>query len=103
MFAVVTGLCIDKVHTQNIKQECMIFTKKPGLSKVIIEDLKRGVTAWDGEGMYTGEGTNVLVTVISKYEEPHLRELIAQHDENAFMIISDNTRVVGNFQKKFTE
>jgi uncharacterized membrane-anchored protein YitT (DUF2179 family) len=43
------------------------------------------------------------VTVISKYEEPHLRELIAQHDENAFMIISDNTRVVGNFQKKFTE
>jgi uncharacterized membrane-anchored protein YitT (DUF2179 family) len=103
IFAVVTGLCIDRVHVQNIKQECMIITKKPGLSKVIIEDLQRGVTAWDGEGMYTGEGTNVLVTVISKYEEPHLRELIAQHDENAFMIISDNTRVVGNFQKKFTE
>lgn len=103
VFAVVTGLCIDRVHTQNIKQECMIFTKKQGLSKIIIEDLQRGVTAWDGEGMYTGEGTNVLVTVISKYEEPHLRELIAQHDENAFMIISDNARVVGNFQKKFTE
>ena len=103
VFSVVTGVCIDKVHTQNIKQECMIFTKKPGLSKHIIEDLGRGVTAWDGEGVYTGEGTYVLVTVISKYEEPHLRELIAEHDPHAFMIISDNTRVVGNFQKKFTD
>ena len=103
IFAVVTGLGIDRVHVQNIKQECMIFTKKPGLSDAILHDLKRGVTAWDGEGVYTGEDTYVLVTVISKYEEPHLKELIAAHDENAFMIISDNTRVVGNFQKRFTE
>ena len=103
IFAVVTGLGIDRVHVQNIKQECMIFTKKPGLSDLILHDLNRGVTAWDGEGVYTGEDTYVLVTVISKYEEPHLRELIAQHDPNAFMIISDNIRVIGNFQKRFTE
>lgn len=103
VFSVVTGVCIDKVHTQNIKQECMIFTKKAGLSKHIMEDLGRGVTAWDGEGVYTGEDTYVLVTVISKYEEHHLRELIAEHDPHAFMIISDNTRVVGNFVKRFTD
>ena len=103
IFAVVTGLGIDRVHVQNIKQECMIFTTKPGLSDAILHDLNRGVTVWGGEGAYTGEDTHVLVTVISKYEEPHLRELIAQHDENAFMIISDNIRVVGLFQKRFTE
>ncbi|MBR3200361.1 MAG: YitT family protein [Mogibacterium sp.] len=103
IFAVITGLGIDRVHVQNIKQECMIFTKKPGLSDAILHDLNRGVTVWEGEGAYTGEDTHVLVTVISKYEEPHLRELIAKHDENAFMIISDNIRVVGLFQKRFTE
>ena len=103
IFAVVTGLGINRVHVQNIKQECMIFTKKPGLSAAIMNDLGRGVTAWNGEGVYTGEDTFVLVTVISKYEEPHLRELIAQHDEHAFMIMTDNTRVVGNFQKRFTD
>ena len=103
IFAVVTGLGIDRVHTQNIKQECMIFTKKPGLSDAILHDLNRGVTIWDGQGAYTGDDTEVLVTVISKYEEPHLREIIANHDENAFMIISDNIRVVGLFQKRFTE
>jgi len=103
IFAVVTGLGIDRVHTQNIKQECMIFTKKPGLQEAILHDLNRGVTIWDGTGAYTGEDTHVLVTVISKYEETHLREIIAKHDENAFMIISDNIRVVGLFQKRFTE
>ncbi len=103
IFAVVTGLGIDRVHTQNIKQECMIFTKKPGLADAILHDLNRGATIWDGQGAYTGDDTEVLVTVISKYEEPHLREIIAKHDENAFMIISDNIRVVGLFNKRFTE
>lgn len=103
IFAVVTGLGIDRVHVQNIKQECMIFTKKPDLEDAILHDLNRGATIWEGQGAYTGEDTHVLVTVISKYEEPHLKEIIAKHDENAFMIISDNIRVVGLFNKRFTE
>ena len=103
IFAVVTGLAIDRVHVQNIKQECMIFTKKPDLQEAILHDLNRGATIWEGQGAYTGDDMHVLVTVISKYEEPHLREIIANHDENAFMIISDNIRVVGLFNKRFTE
>ena len=103
IFAVVTGLAIDRVHVQNIKQECMIFTKKPDLQEAILHDLNRGATIWEGQGAYTGDDMHVLVTMISKYEEPHLREIIAKHDENAFMIISDNIRVVGLFNKRFTE
>ena len=103
IFAVVTGLAIDRVHVQNIKQECRIFTKKPDLQEAILHDLNRGATIWEGQGAYTGDDMHVLVTVISKYEEPHLREIIAKHDENAFMIISDNIRVVGLFNKRFTE
>ena len=103
IFAVVTGLAIDRVHIQNIKQECMIFTKKDGLADAILNEISRGVTTWEGEGAYTREGLHVLVTVISKYEEPHLKEVIAKHDPDAFMIISDNSRVIGNFQKRFTE
>ena len=103
IFAVVTGLAIDRVHIQNIKQECMIFTKKDGLADAILNEISRGVTTWEGEGAYIREGLHVLVTVISKYEEPHLKEVIAKHDPDAFMIISDNSRVIGNFQKRFTE
>ena len=103
IFAVMTGIFIDKVHTQNIKIECMIFTKKEGLAKAILEELERGVTTWEGVGAYTNEDSHVIVTVISKYEEPHLREIITRIDPNAFMIITDNARVAGNFQKRFTE
>lgn len=103
IFAVVTGVMIDRVHTQNIKIECMIFTKKEGLVKAILEDVNRGATTWEGLGAYTNEESHVIVTVISKYEEPHLREVIANVDPNAFMIINDNARVAGYFQKRFTE
>lgn len=103
IFAVMTGIFIDKVHTQNIKIECMIFTKKEGLADAIIHELNRGVTTWEGEGAYTRQDSHILVTVISKYEETHLREIISRIDPDAFMIITDNARVAGNFQKRFVE
>lgn len=103
IFAVVTGLLIDKVHTQNIMIECMIFTKKSGMASVITKDLNRGVTIWEGEGGYTGDNVHVLVTAITKYEEEHLRELIAGIDPNAFMIIADHVRIAGLFEKRFVE
>ncbi len=103
IFAVMTGIFIDKVHIQNIKIECMIFTKREGLANAIMTELNRGVTTWEGEGAYTGEGSHVLVTVISKYEEAHLRAIIDRIDPNAFMIITDHARVAGNFQKRFVD
>jgi uncharacterized membrane-anchored protein YitT (DUF2179 family) len=103
IFAVMTGIFIDKVHVQNIKINCMIFTKKEGMAEAIMRDVNRGVTTWEGEGAYTGEGSHVLVTVISKYEEPMLREVIAGVDPDAFMIVIDSVRVAGNFQKRFTD
>jgi uncharacterized membrane-anchored protein YitT (DUF2179 family) len=103
IFAVMTGIFIDKVHIQNIKIECMIFTKREGLANAIMTELNRGVTTWEGVGAYTGEGSHVLVTVISKYEEAHLRAIIDRIDPNAFVIITDHARVAGNFQKRFVD
>lgn len=103
IFAVMTGIFIDRVHTQNIKIECMIFTKKEGLAQAMMEELGRGVTSWEGMGAYTKDDSHILVTVISKYEESHLREIIARIDPNAFMIVTDNARVAGNFEKRFTD
>ncbi len=101
IFAVMTGVCIDKVHVQNIKLEAMIFTKKEGVAAAIMNELKRGVTNWEGAGAYTKEDSHVLVTVISKYEEPLLKEIVAKHDPHAFVILVDHARVIGNFEKRF--
>ena len=93
IFAVMTGIFIDRVHTQNIKIECMIFTKKEGLASAILNEVNRGVTTWEGIGAYTQSDTHVDAVV----------EVIARIDPDAFMIITDNARVAGYFQKRFTE
>lgn len=103
VFAAVTGVCINRVHSQNIKTEAMIFTKHEGIAEAIMSEMARGVTTWEGSGAYTKEGTHILVTVISKYEEAHLNAIVASIDPQAFVIFHDNTRVRGNFIKRFTE
>ncbi|MFR3392257.1 MAG: hypothetical protein ACLTT1_18055 [[Clostridium] scindens] len=52
-------MAIDRVHIQNINTSVMIFTKKMGISRAIIEQTGRGVTNWDGEGAYTNK-TSIL-------------------------------------------
>lgn len=103
IFAVVTGLCINKVHVQNIKMQAMIFTKNEGMCEAIMNEMRRGVTTWEGVGAYTNEDSHIIVTVMSKYEEPILKDIVAKIDPNAFVIIQENSRVLGNFQKRFTE
>ena len=103
IFAVVTGLCINKVHVQNIKMQAMIFTKNEGMCEAIMNEMRRGVTTWEGVGAYTNEDSHIIVTVMSKYEEPILKDIVARIDPNAFVIIHENARVLGNFQKRFTE
>lgn len=103
VFAVVTGICVNRVHVQNIKQQAMIFTKSEGMAEAIMNEMRRGVTTWEGMGAYTKEDSHVIVTVLSKYEEPILKDIVSRIDPNAFVIIQENTRVMGNFQKRFTE
>lgn len=103
IFAVATGICVNKVHIQNIKMEVMIFTKKEGVAEAILKEMRRGVTRWEGEGAYTSEDSHVLVTVVSKYELSRLEEVIDEIDPQAFVIVNENTRVIGNFEKRFTE
>lgn len=103
IFAVVTGLAIDKVHIQNIKLQALIVTKKEGMTDALLHEMRRGVTRLEGVGAYTGEDTHVLLTVLSKYEETQLKEIVAKYDPQAFVVITDNARVLGSFEKRFTE
>ena len=103
VFSVVTGLCINRVHIQNIQMQAMIFTKKEGMVDAVTQRMHRGVTLWEGAGGYTKEDSHILVTVLSKYEEPILQSIIAELDPHAFVIIVENARVIGNFEKRFLD
>lgn len=103
VFSVVTGLCINRVHIQNIQMQAMIFTKKEGMVDAVTQRMHRGVTLCEGAGGYTKEDSHILVTVLSKYEEPILQSIIAELDPHAFVIIVENARVIGNFEKRFLD
>ena len=100
IYATVLAIACDRVHIQNINTSVMIFTKKRGISKAIMEETRRGVTNWDGEGAYTNETSYILFVMISKYEVNQIKRIVHSIDPNAFMIFSEGSSVVGNFEKR---
>ena len=100
IFATVSSLAVDQVHIQNINTSVMIFTKKVGISKAIMEQMGRGVTNWDGEGAYTNKTSYILFVMISKYEVAQIKKIVHSIDPNAFMIFTEGCSVDGNFEKR---
>ena len=100
IFNIISSFTIDKFHYQNIKISAVVITKNSDTPKAIMKGLERGVTILNGSGAYTGEPVNVLVTVISKYEEQSLKKIVTELDPHAFIIFYDKTNVTGNFIKR---
>ncbi|MGN0298711.1 MAG: YitT family protein [Lachnospiraceae bacterium] len=93
-------LFLDRGHYQNVTVRLMIFTKKEGIDQSILQQLGRGVTRWEGTGVYTNENTHVLVTVVNKYEVHKYLEIVHEIDPTAFTIVDEGVRVHGNFIKR---
>lgn len=100
IYATISALAIDRVHIQSINMSVMIFTKKLGISKAIMEETGRGVTNWDGAGAYTNETSYILFVVISKYEVTQIKKIVQSIDPNAFMIFTEGCAIEGNFERR---
>lgn len=100
IYATVLAMSCDRAHIQNINMSVMIFTKKRGISKAIMDETGRGVTNWDGEGAYTNETSYILFVMISKFEVGQIKRIVNSIDSNAFMIFSEGCSVSGNFEKR---
>ncbi|CUX39567.1 YitT family protein [Clostridium sp. C105KSO13] len=100
IYGVIYSIACDRVHIQNINMSVMIFTKKLGISRAIIDQLGRGVTNWDGSGAYTNETSYILFVVISKYEVRQLKRLVRSMDPHAFMIFTEGCSIAGNFERR---
>lgn len=73
-----------------------IITDKPDeVSQQLLEFLKRGVTALQGMGMYTGQPRSVLLCAINPREIVQLKELVYTLDENAFVMVNPTEEIWG--------
>lgn len=66
----------------------VITDKVDEVSKVLMTDLKRGVTLMKGVGMYTGKEHGVLMCALTAKQIRSLRHLVNQADPKAFVIIT---------------
>ncbi len=77
------------------KQAYVISDKYKEIASAVMSRMDRGVTALDGEGMYSGQQKKVLFCVVSKKEIVTLREIVAEFDRKAFVIVTDVREVFG--------
>lgn len=100
IYIIAFSFIIDKTHLQNINTMAIVFTKCKDVPQRILYDMGRGVTSWNGNGAYTKEETLIFITVISKYEVNQIKEIVYEKDPKAFIIFSEGTGVLGNFEKR---
>jgi len=73
----------------------IISDKHDEISKVIMTDMDRGVTALKGRGVYTDKDKDVIFTVVHRKEVGALKELVRDIDPKSFVIINDVHEVLG--------
>lgn len=73
----------------------IISAQSDAIRAAILEQIDRGVTVLHGEGGYTGEASEVLLSVISNRELPRLEKLAHTIDPACFLIVSRVTEVSG--------
>lgn len=64
----------------------IISDKSEEIAVRIMEELERGVTAWDGIGMYSKQDKRVLLCAVSRRETVTLRRIVQSVDPQAFLI-----------------
>lgn len=83
--------------------EVKIVTKHPEqIKNDIIYNLKHGATVLDSHGMYTGEESTVIISVINIRQIPEFFEILKKYPET-FAYYGEVSGVRGNFRWKQTD
>ena len=98
VYSMIYSFSIDKTHLQNINTSVLIFTKNKDVCEMILHELHRGVTYWNGVGGYTENDTYVMYSVLSKYEVRIFQEKLKEKDPDAFVTITKQDQVLGNYE-----
>lgn len=83
-------------HRRRRQLLALVITGKPDIvSKRILADLGRGITALEARGMYTGSERTVLMCALTVTEAHNLKVAVAKEDPQAFVIVSPAQEILG--------
>ncbi len=94
---VIKSLVIDLVIENINTNKCFhIITAHPAcIEEYIITHLKRGATRLHGEGIFTHEGREVILTVVNRRQAVLLRRFIRATEPSAFLLITNTSEIIG--------
>ena len=84
---------IDNFHS--CKYFIVITDKTELVSEYIMSQLHHGVTVTDAIGAYTQTHKGMIHTVCRRYEAIKLRAAIKKIDENAFIVVTTSSEIIG--------
>lgn len=73
----------------------IITDKADAVANRILNEMKRGVTALPGKGMFTGKERPVLMCALTVTEIHNLKSVVAKEDQRALVIVSPVQEVLG--------
>lgn len=94
----ITGQMINVVvYRFDYSKVVWIISKKhQEIAKEVGTQLHRGSTYLHGQGAYSGAETQVLLTAVKKQQISDLKDLVAQIDPDAFVIVQEAHQVLGD-------
>ena len=97
LLIIIISIALNKVMLLGTsKTEVKIISAKADLIReAILSQVDRGVTILHGEGGYSREGTEVLLSIVSNHEMPKIERLARDIDPTCFMIINRVSEVWG--------
>jgi uncharacterized membrane protein len=90
-------------HRRRQLMALIITARSEAVSKRIMADLGRGVTALSGKGMYTGQDRAVLICALTVTEVHNLKHAVAKEDPSAFVVVSPAQEILGRGFNPLTE
>ena len=86
----------DILDSMNLCKAFTIITTKPEeISAFILNDMKHGATMYKGQGVYTREDREIIMTVCKRSEALRLRRKVKSIDPEAFVIITKTSEIFG--------
>lgn len=86
-----------------VRAATVITTQPRAIAERVMKELGRGVTGWNGKGMYSGAERHILFIAVSRSEVSQLKAIIQELDPQAFVVIGQAHEAVGEGFKSIQE
>lgn len=100
---VIMGYVVDMVVDGGMRQRAafVISERYEDIAHDIMHGMERGATLIPARGMWTGQDRPMLMVIVGKREVSILKALVAEHDRDAIVFITDVNEAIGEGFKGF--